>query len=295
MNWIKRRLQDPRPLLSVEFFPPKTAETEKRFLETAHVVSRFEPDFVSITYGAGGSTRSRTIEFARKLHRDLGFRVMPHLTCVGHTETDVHHLLEDFAKEGYPAIMALRGDRPQDGATEGPEAPSGFRYASDLVRLIRKQFPQFAVGVGGYPETHPEASSPEADLEALATKCGEGADFVTTQLFFENQTYFDFVDRCRGRGIDLPILPGILPPFSLSQLERFCGMCQAEIPEKLRRTLAEAGGEGPEVAAAGLDWARHQIEDLLERGAPGVHLYLLNRPQTATDLLAAVRKKIPLT
>lgn len=282
-------------MLSVEFFPPKTEEMEARFMETAETVARFEPDFVSITYGAGGSTRSRTIEFARRLHRDLGFRVMPHLTCVGHSEEELRQLLQLFADEGYPAIMALRGDRPREDPSPGKESPpASFRYASDLVRLIRSDFPDFAVGVGGYPETHPEAASAEDDLEALALKYREGADFVTTQLFFENHTYLGFVERCRARGITLPILPGILPPFSLSQLERFCGMCQAEIPEKLRRTLTEAGGEGAETAAIGLKWAKAQIADLLTRGAPGVHLYLLNRPRTAASLLASVREQIPL-
>ena len=178
-----------KKLFSVEFFPPKNDEGGKRMLETASIIQPFEPDFVSITYGAGGGTRETTMRYAKLLQQEHGYEVMPHLTCVGHTRDELLSILEDFADAGFCNIMALRGDPPK-GETKFSAVEGGFSYASDLVALIREYFPHFGIGVGGYPEKHPEATDMNLDLQNLKTKVEAGADFITTQLFFDNQTFF---------------------------------------------------------------------------------------------------------
>jgi methylenetetrahydrofolate reductase (NADPH) len=275
------------PILSVEFYPPKTEEGARQMLRTAKALSAFGPDFVSITYGAGGSTRERTLEYG-ELMRDLfHFEVMPHLTCVGHSRDELAAILERFQQAGFRNIMTLRGDPPK-GQSDFQVHPDGLAHASELVAFIRERFPHFCLGVAGYPEKHPESPSLEDDLDHLRHKVAQGADFVTTQLFFDNADYFAFVEKCRARGIDKPIIPGILPALSLDQVTKFCGFCQAKLPGALLRKLEAVQGDEDAERQAGVEWAHTQIKQLLEAGAPGVHLYILNRSASAIDLVQAL-------
>ena len=194
---IREFLEEGKPLFSVEFFPPRDEAGGERILATAKSLAPHQPDFVSITYGAGGGTRATTMRYARILREEHGFEVMPHLTCVGHTRDELLEILDDFAEAGFCNVMALRGDPPK-GETEFKTVPGGLRYGSDLVALVRERFPHFGIGVGGYPEKHPEAPDMATDLSHLKTKVDAGADFITTQLFFDNRDYLDFVAACRA-------------------------------------------------------------------------------------------------
>ncbi|MBK1857163.1 methylenetetrahydrofolate reductase [NAD(P)H] [Cerasicoccus arenae] len=285
---ILSKFADGHKVFSVEFFPPKTEEGARQILRTAHALKAHEPDFVSITYGAGGSSRERTIEYGELLRDLFGFEVMPHLTCVGHSRDELTSILERFQESDFHNIMTLRGDPPK-GQTSFEPHPDGLRYASDLVAFIKERFPNFCLGVGGYPEKHPEAMDMDTDLANLQTKVNAGADFITTQLFFNNADYFTFVERCRGLGIEVPILPGVMPAMSFDQVNRFCGFCGARVPRELAAKL-ECVKDDPEASeAVGVEWALQQIRGLLDRGAPGVHLYIMNRSGAAIALMEKLR------
>jgi methylenetetrahydrofolate reductase (NADPH) len=276
-----------KPLRSIEFFPPKDDAGVDALRHTAAALQSITPDFVSVTYGAGGSTRQRTAQVSGFLKTDLGYTVMPHLTCVGHSRAELNDIADRIYADGFRNIMALRGDPPK-GATEFTAAADGLRFANELVTLLKDRHPEFSLGVGGYPERHPEAPSAEADLVNLKRKVDAGADFVTTQLFFDNDAYYHFVAACRKVGITVPIVPGIMPVLSLKQIQRFTAMCGTTLPATLLKRL-EAAGENPEVVeAVGIDWALGQIRDLLAHGAPGYHLYILNRAKSALALAAGL-------
>ena len=281
---IKQRLATNDPLFSVEFFPPKSDDTAQQLLSTAERIQAYNPDFVSITYGAGGSTRSRTLNYARKLHQDYGYAVMPHLTCVGHSREELKQTIAEFKSAGLKQIMALRGDPPK-GETDFTPHPDGLSYANELVQLIREVYPECDLGVAGYPEKHPEASSPEIDLLNLKRKVDAGATFVTTQLFFDNSAYFEFVENCRRAGITVPVLPGLMSATSHKQALRFCDMCGTSIPDALNQQLSAAGDDKAAVEAVGVEWSYQQARELLEKGAPGIHLYILNRAGPAITLM----------
>ena len=269
-----------RPLLSFEFFPPKDDAAMAALRTAAAQLLALKPDFVTCTYGAGGSTRARTLGVCTML-RDLGFGpVMPHLTCVGSSRAELGEIADDLFARGFRNIMTLRGDPPKGDTTFQP-APDGLAHASDLVALLNFRRPEFCCGVAGYPETHPEAISPEADLANLKRKIDAGGAFVTTQLFFDNEKYFEFVARCRAAGIRAPILPGLLPAISLKQVQRMCAMCKTTLPDGLAHAMEAAGGDGEAAEYAGIRWAERQIGELLARGAPGIHLYILNRSKAA--------------
>ena len=284
---IRHLFAEGKPLVSLEFFPPKDEAGGKRLIETAEILSTFKPDFVSITYGAGGGTRKTTMEYAKLLKENFGFEVMPHLTCVGHTKNEILEILEDFADAGFSNIMALRGDPPKGEKIFKPIS-GGFAYASELVSLIKEHFPHFGIGVGGYPEKHPEANSMKIDLTNLKTKVDAGADFITTQLFFDNQAYHNFVDQCRSMNISIPILPGLLPVLSFEQVQRFCKMCEANLPKKLEELLENSAKENQ--AEVGANWALEQIKGLLNAGSPGFHLYALNKSDSTLRILNGLRK-----
>ncbi|MBN2069807.1 MAG: methylenetetrahydrofolate reductase [NAD(P)H] [Opitutales bacterium] len=280
-----------RPVLSIEFFPPKDEEGGVRILRVAKELrEQLQPDFVSITYGAGGSTQECTHQYAKVLKEDLGFEVMPHLTCVGASNEELTAIIARYQKEGFCNLMALRGDPPK-GSDTFVQHPDGPRYATDLVKLIRRTFAGFSLGVAGYPEKHPESPSAEEDLLHLKEKVEAGASFITTQLFFDNSKYFDFVTRCRKIGIEVPIIPGIMPALSYPQVQRFCAMCGAEIPEALSQKLEAAENDKDTMESVGIDWAKEQIVDLIRNGAPGIHLYILNRAKPALKLLEALRSE----
>ncbi|MGH7995491.1 MAG: methylenetetrahydrofolate reductase [NAD(P)H] [Opitutaceae bacterium] len=277
----------PRPVRSAEFFPPKDETGLQALRETAAALKSIAPDFVSVTYGAGGGARERTAQVSELLRSELACTVMPHLTCVGHSREELHGIADLIHGNGLRNIMTLRGDAPK-GASAFTPARDGLRHAVELVQLLKARHPDFCLGVGGYPEKHPEAPSREADLANLRRKVEAGAAFVTTQLFFDNDMYYRFVERCRASSISVPIIPGIMPVLSLKQIRRFTQMCGATVPDRLARRL-EAAGDRPEILEAiGIDWALTQIRDLLAQGVPGYHLYILNRAKSALTLAAGL-------
>ena len=284
---ISELLASKLPLRSLEFFPPKDEAGVESLRQTATALKRIAPDFVSVTYGAGGTTRDRTAQVSRLLRAEIGFTVMPHLTCVGHSRDELNAVADRLHADGYRNIMTLRGDPPK-GQAEFVPYQDGLRYGSDLVALLKARHADFCLGVGGYPEKHPEARSLEVDLDNLKRKVDAGAAFITTQLFFDNAVYYRFVEKCRARGIAVPIVPGIMPVLSLKQIRRFTEMCGATLPEQLIKRL-EAAGETPEIVEAiGIEWALTQIRGLLANGAPGYHLYIMNRAKSALTLAAGL-------
>jgi methylenetetrahydrofolate reductase (NADPH) len=288
---IADKLGTRRPFFSFEFFPPRDDAAEATLFATIETLGPLDPGFVSITYGAGGTTRSRTVELAKRLRNDLGLDVMAHVTCVGSTVDELRALLGDLRRGGIENILALRGDAPRGSTTYTPLA-DGLAYGSDLVALAKAEFP-FCVGGAAYPEKHPEAASLDADLAALSTKVRAGAEFLITQLFFDNARYFEFVDRARSWGIKVPILPGIMPITNYDQIDRFTRMCGAAIPPSLRLELEARRNDPQAVIDLGVAYATLQVADLLARGAPGVHFYTLNRsPATraVVSALAAARR-----
>ena len=287
-NSLQQRLCSGVPLFSIEFFPPKSDAAAEQLLATAKDLMAYSPDFASITYGAGGSTRSRTLKYARHLHEDYGYKVMPHLTCVGHSHDELRGIIAEFREAGLGQIMALRGDPPK-GETDFKAHPDGLNYANELVQLIHETYPECTIGVAGYPETHPEAVSADIDLLNLKRKVDTGAHFVTTQLFFDNNKYFDFVERARRAKIEVPILPGLMCVTSREQALRFCEMCGTSMPAELDQQLLSAGDDKQKIEAIGIDWVYKQARELLERGAPGIHLYILNRKGPAVILMEKLK------
>ena len=277
-----------KSIFSLEFFPPKNEAGGERMLKTAAILQPYNPDFVSITYGDGGGTRKTTMQYARILKNDFGFEVMPHLTCVGHTKDELLEILEDFSKEGFCNIMALRGDPPK-GENQFRPVEGGLSYATELVTLIKEYFPHIGIGVGGYPEKHPESPDKQLDLLHLKEKVDAGADFITTQLFFENHAYFQFVSDCKVAQIEIPILPGLLPVLSIGQIERFCQMCEASLPSLLEERLKKSAEEDQPLV--GSNWAKEQVEELLNGGAPGFHLYALNQSAASVNILEGLALK----
>lgn len=276
-----------RPLRSLEFFPPKDDAGVENLRQTASALKSIHPDFVSVTYGAGGTTRDRTAQVCAMLKNEFGFTVMPHLTCVGHSRAELGEIADRIHGGGFRNIMTLRGDPPK-GATEFKVTADGLRNANELVALLKSRKSDFCLGVAGYPEKHPEASSLAVDLDNLKRKVDTGAAFITTQLFFDNAQYYRFVEKCRAAGITVPIVPGIMPVLSLKQIRRFTEMCGATLPAKLITRLEVAAENTDVVEMIGLDWALTQIRDLLAQGAPGYHLYILNRAKSALALAAGL-------
>ena len=276
-----------RPLRSLEFFPPKDEAGVDALRGAAAALKRMNPDFVSVTYGAGGTTRDRTAQVSTLLKNEFGFTVMPHLTCVGHSRVELAEVADRIHAGGFRNIMTLRGDPPK-GATEFKVTTDGLSNANELVALLKTRQPEFCLGVAGYPEKHPEAPSLDVDLTYLKRKVDAGAAFVTTQLFFDNTVYYRFVERCRAAGIGVPIVPGIMPVLSLKQIQRFTQMCGASLPPQLITRLEVAAENTDVLETIGIDWALTQIRGLLANGAPGYHLYILNRARSALALTAGL-------
>ena len=280
MTVIQKIKNTRHPLISVEFFPPKNEAAQNSFNKGAAELTGLKPDFVSVTCGAGGSAAGPTLEISRQLN-DLGYEaVMPHCTCVGMSRDELAMSADALVGKGFQNIMALRGDPPRGEKFFKPAA-DGFRYAAELVAFLRNRHPQLCIGVAGYPEKHPEAYNKAEDVRHLKAKVDAGADFITTQLFLHNHVYFEFVDRCRAAGINVPIIPGLLPVISLEQINRMRTFCEFHVPDVLLRNLEAAKNEPLKMERIGLYWAIEQISELVEGGAPGIHLYLLNRAKTA--------------
>ncbi len=276
-----------RTVRSLEFFPPKDDAGMETLRQTAAALKRIAPDFVSVTYGAGGTTRDRTAKASAMLKDDFGFTVMPHLTCVGHSRAELSAIADQLHGSGFRNIMTLRGDPPK-GDAGFRAASDGLSHAGELVGLLKARHADFCLGVAGYPEKHPEATSLDVDLTHLRRKVDAGAAFVTTQLFFDNLVYYRFVEKCRAGGITVPIVPGIMPVLSLKQVRRFTEMCGATLPPPLVTRLEVAAENAEVVEMIGLDWALDQIRGLLANGAPGYHLYIMNRAKSALALAAGL-------
>ncbi len=264
------------PLLSYEFFPPKDDAGMDQFKKVAEALKPTRPDFVTVTFGAGGSTRASTFQACQHLREAGHTPVMHHLTCVGSSRDELASIIDSVYDAGMRNIMALRGDPPK-GETRFRPHPDGLGHANDLVRFIKKRHPDICCGVAGYPETHQEALSPESDILYLKDKVDMGGAFVTTQLFYDNRSFYDFTKRAREWGIRAPILPGLLPPISLKQLRRMASMCGAALPAALVRALEKAGDDPDKAQEVGINWTVNQIKDLLKHDVPGIHLYILNR------------------
>jgi methylenetetrahydrofolate reductase (NADPH) len=286
---IVKAIHNPeRPTVSVEFFPPKDERAAETMLHTARTLQPLGVDFASITYGAGGTSRDTTLAYGTKLI-EMGFPLVGHLTCVGHSRAELVAIIEQYHAAGFSGILALRGDPPKGQATF-TRHPEGFSHAIELVRLIQEIYPKrFALGVAGFPELHPEAVDAASDIRFLAEKVAAGADFVTTQLFLDNADYFRFLERAKKAGVNAPILPGVLPVLSLKQARNFCGFCKSRIPEALTLELESCGDNEEAQRKVGVSWAQRQIQELLEKGAPGVHLYILNKSESAVEVLNAIR------
>lgn len=276
--------------LSMEFFPPRNEDEWPRFFSVAEKLAGLNPLFVSVTYGAGGSTHRNTLKVCRTLKDDFGFETMPHFTAIGADTQKVDRFLEEMDEIGLDNILALRGDRPNWMDDENAGL-TDFHHASDLSEYIARKAPDMKIGVAGYPEAHPQSPSIANDIDMMHAKVIAGGAFIVTQMFFDNRVYFDYVERLRDAGVNVPVLPGVLPIRSLKSLKRIMSLCDARIPGKLFHRIEEADAKGgvEAVRRAGLDFALEQIQDLLDGGAPGIHLYTLNLPGMCSEMAECVR------
>jgi methylenetetrahydrofolate reductase (NADPH) len=286
-------LERQRPVFSFEFFPPKTDEGQQTLRNTLEILKDDAPDYVSVTYGAGGSTRNRTVEITKTIKRDFGIEAMAHLSCVGEPSERLVEILEEIEAAGIQNVLALRGDPPR-GETAWKPHPGGLSFSVELIGLIRERF-DFCVGAACFPEVHLDAPDRASDLRYAREKVEAGAGFLITQLFFDNDFYFEYVDDARAAGIDVPIVPGIMPITNYGQIHRFTDMCGATIPEDLERQLTGRADDPEAVAELGVSYATLQCSDLLARGAPGIHFYTLNRSPATRAILAALRAAHPWT
>jgi methylenetetrahydrofolate reductase (NADPH) len=286
---IRNRLNPSDPCFSFEFFPPKTDEGLKNLLAALDDLAPLQPGFVSVTYGAGGSTRSQTLDLVKAI-RARGIEAMAHVTCVGHGRDELGSLLEQLSSAKVENVLALRGDPPAGDRIFVPPA-GGFAYASELVAFIRERDFPFCVGGACYPEGHVETPSREDDLRHLKRKVDAGLDFIITQLFFDNAFYFDFVERARRVGINVPIVPGIMPLTNYEQVGRFTRMCGATVPMRLQLALERVRHDAQAVIQLGVAHAVVQCMELLQRGVPGIHFYTLNRSPASRMIVSALRAR----
>lgn len=286
---IKNLLETRQPVISFEFFPPKTDEGHANLMAAIAQLKELGPSYVSMTYGAGGSTRGKTVALVSKIKHEIGLEAVAHLTCVGHSQAELADVLSELNDNGIENILALRGDPPKGSATF-VTAKDGFTYASQLVSFIRKKF-DFCLGVAGYPEKHVESPSLDQDLAHLKEKAAAGADFIVTQLFFDNQDYFAFVDRLRAMGVPQPVVAGIMPITDFDQIRRFTSMCGARLPEALSQKMEAANGDKEQVAEIGVSHAVAQCRELLKRGAPGIHFYTLNKSHATQAIFRRLKEE----
>jgi len=274
--------------LSVEFFPPKTDKGEENLFREIEIIKRLKPAFCSVTYGAGGSTREKTVDLVDRIHRECGLEVMCHLTVVGQSKDDARAVLKKLKKKGIQNLLALGGDPPQ-GMTDWKPHPDGFHYAVELVREA-KTLGGFSIAVAGFPEVHPRAESRASDLRFLKEKVDAGAVAVITQLFFDNEDFYRFAEDLRNLGVTVPIVPGILPVLSAPQVRRFTTLCCSKIPPRLESELAKVENDDDAAVEVGIEYATEQCEDLIKYGVPGIHFYSLNKSHS----LQAICKNLGL-
>jgi methylenetetrahydrofolate reductase (NADH) len=276
-----------QPIFSLEFFPPKTEEGMTELIETLKKVKTLNPGYISVTYGAGGGTRDRTLDIVKYAKRELGLESMAHLTCVGHSKEEIKNILDEIQTSGIDNVVALRGDPPKGESIFKPN-PHGFKYASELTAFIRASYP-LCVAVAGYPEGHIESPNKETDWNHLTQKVKAGADFIITQLFFDNTDFFIFENRMREKGVHVPIIPGIMPITNYHQILRFTQMCGAKMPEKLMRDLQPIQDNVDEVQRYGIEYATQQCKELLAHGVPGIHFYTLNKSSASWQIINSLR------
>jgi methylenetetrahydrofolate reductase (NADPH) len=288
---VDQIIASPEPTFSVEFFPPKTDEATEQLFATARSLAELELDYASVTYGAGGSTREGTVEITRALKDEVGLETMAHLSCVGETKEGISATLDRIAEAGIENVFALRGDPPR-GETDFVQPEGGLGSAAELADFISAGW-DFTIGGACFPEVHPEAPDLDTDLAYLRTKVDAGASFLITQLFFDNQVYFDFVAAARARGIEVPIVAGVIPVASFAQTKRICDLCDASIPPRLETAFLAAGGDERAEFELGIAYAAQQCAELLLGGAPGIHFYALNRAPATRAVLGALRASRP--
>ena len=281
--------RDGEPVISFEFFPPKTERGYQGLFGTIRDLKQLSPGFVSVTMGAGGSTRSQTVDLVIRIERELELPAMAHLPCLGSEREEISHVLDSLQAGGIQNVLALRGDPPRD-ATDFHHPEDGFDYANELTEFIAQRG-GFPVGGGCHPEKHPEAESAEVDLANLALKVEAGAQFLVTQLFFDNGKFFAFVDRARRAGIQVPIVPGVMPITSVSGTRRMASLGGGTIPPELDAELAQIGEDDAAAQAVGVDWAILQCRELIEKGVPGIHFYTLNRSPATRQIHQALREE----
>jgi methylenetetrahydrofolate reductase (NADPH) len=280
---ISEVLRKHNPAISFEFFPPKTEQASQELFETISTLMPLKPAYVSVTYGAGGSTRERTHDLVVKLQRETDLTIVSHLTCVGSGRGEIHQILSKYQASGIHNIMALRGDPPK-GSTEVAIPPDGFHFASELVLFIKQQFPDMGVGVAGFPEGHPGTPNRLVEMDHLKRKVDAGADYICTQLFFDNRDFFDFCERCEVVGIKVPIIAGIMPIISRKGMARMSELALgARIPAKLLRAMDRAANDAY-AEGVGIHWATEQVVDLVDHKVKGIHFYTLNKSKATLKI-----------
>ncbi len=278
--------QTGKPSISFEFFPPQTDKGFRSLYRTIGELKRIDPSFVSVTMGAGGSTRSKTVDLVIEIEKNLGLTAMTHLPCVGFTRENVAAILNSLRDEGLENVLALRGDPPKD-APNFVAPDGGFEHAAEIVAFIRQGW-DLCIGAAAFPETHPDAKDAETDLRYLHEKVKAGTDFLVTQFFFDNAAYFDFVGRARAIGIEVPIVPGIMPITSTANVKRMPSFGGGAFPSELQSGLDACEGDDPKTLELGIEWATLQCRELLDGGAPGIHFYTLNRSPATRRIHASL-------
>jgi len=280
---ISEILKTNNPSISFEFFPPKTQESSDSLFHTISELMPLKPAYVSVTYGAGGSTSELTRDLVVKLQKQTSLSIVSHLTCVGHSKDEIRSLLKIYDESGIRNIMALRGDPPK-GQKEFIAVPNGFNFASELVSFIKKEFPIMGIGVAGFPEGHPVTPNRLMEIDNLKRKVDEGADYICTQLFFDNRDFYDFKERCELAGIKIPIIAGIMPITSRKSINRMAEMALGcRFPAKLLKNLTRAVDDSY-AENVGIHWATEQVRDLLDQNVKGIHMYTLNRSKATLQI-----------
>jgi len=289
---IDHILEEQRPVFSFEFFPPKTEEGERNLEAALADLAQDEPAYASVTYGAGGTTRERTVEITKSIKLEHGIEAMAHLSLVGEPVERLREILDEIEAAGIENVLALRGDPPR-GESEWKPHPGGLHYSTELATLIAESYSGICIGGACFPEVHPEAPDLAHDLRFAKEKVDSGVSFLITQLFYDNELYFGFVEQARAAGISVPIIPGIMPVTNFKQIKTITGMCEATIPPELERELAERAEDPEALTELGVAYATLQCSDLLARGAPGIHFYTLNKSPATRAILAALRAARP--
>lgn len=285
---ITEVLNKDKPTLSFEFFPPKTPEQEKHLFEVLGQLKACHPDFVSVTYGAMGTTREKTLFWVGQIKSKYGIEPVAHLTCIAAVKDDISRQLDGLEEAGIENILALRGDPPEGQADFVPPA-DGFRLAKELIAFIKRKKPEFSLGCAGFPEGHPRAASLDQDTEYLKQKIDAGAEYVITQLFFDNRYYFDFVARCRKAGITVPIIPGLMPITSLLQVKKMTQICGATIPPSLLEKLEKHKDDPAALRKIGAEYTLAQALELSKSRVPGIHFFVMNQAEPISTILKELK------